>query len=280
MRGFKEGRVPLEDVKRIIRADAITRCCGRPTLSVSRCQRKDEKEARSLNLARKCMIFAPHPDDEILGCFGAIMSHPNREEDVIVTYLTSGERGDSSISPTQLRKTREQEAKKVMSTLGIMRYKFLGLPDGGLVPDPATVRMVTDVVSKHDPACVYAPNGKEPHKDHRAAFKVITEALQSLVSDNKCFEIRYYEVWGSLDKFNLVINISSLAETKKKIIGMYESQLKNIRYDEEILALNKRRGTMTQVGEYCETYDCYRIYSKETKRMPPHRVSALYPINT
>ncbi len=195
------------------------------------------------------------------------MSHPNREEDVIVVYLTSGERGDSSISPILLRKTREQEASKVMSILGIRTYEFLGLPDGGLASDPATMRVVADVVAKCDPTCVYAPNGKEPHKDHRTACKVITRALQSLASDKKCFEIRYYEVWGSLVRFNLVIDISSFAETKKKVIRMYESQLKNIRYDEEILSLNRYRGAMTQKGEYCEIYDCYKIYPKKIQRI-------------
>jgi LmbE family N-acetylglucosaminyl deacetylase len=220
------------------------------------------------------MIFAPHPDDEILGCFGAIMSHLNREEDVVVGYLTSGESGDSSISPSLLKMTREQEASKVMSTLGIKTYEFLGLPDGRLENDPTTKRVVADVVAKHDPAFIYAPNGKEPHKDHRTACKVITEALPSLASDKKCFEIRYYEVWGSLDKFNLVIDISSLAETKRKVIRMYESQLKHIKYDEEILSLNRNRGTTTQKGRYCEVYDCYRIYSRKIQRIRARDVTS------
>jgi LmbE family N-acetylglucosaminyl deacetylase len=213
------------------------------------------------------MIFAPHPDDEILGCFGAIMSHPNKEEDVTVIYLTSGERGDSSIPPTFLKKAREQEARKVMSTLGIKHYRFLGYPDGGLTIDLATMDAVANVVAEYDPAYVYAPNGNEPHKDHRAACKIVTEALQSLALDRKYFVIRYYEVWGSLEKFNLVIDISSLAKTKKGVIGMYGSQLKNIRYDEEILALNKHRGATTQKGEYCEVYDCYGVYRKRIKRL-------------
>jgi LmbE family N-acetylglucosaminyl deacetylase len=224
-------------------------------------------------MASKCMIFAPHPDDEILGCFGAIMSHLNREEDLVVVYLTSGESGDSSISPGLLKITREQEASKVMAALGIERYKFLGLPDGRLENDPTTIRVVADFIAKDDPACIYAPNGKEPHKDHRTACTVITEALQSLASHKKCFEIRYYEVWGSLNRFNFVIDISSFAETKRKVIRMYESQLKYIRYDKQILSLNKQRGVTTQKGRYCEVYDCYRIHSNKIQRMRARNVT-------
>jgi LmbE family N-acetylglucosaminyl deacetylase len=200
------------------------------------------------------------------------MSHPNREEDVSVLYLTSGERGDSSISPLLLKRTREGEARKVMSSLGIRRYRFLGLRDGGLAYDPNTVRAVADVIAKDDPVCVYAPNAREPHRDHRNACKVISEALQSLASDKKHFEIRYYEVWMSLDKFNLVIDISPFSETKRNAIRMYESQLKHIRYDEEILSLNRQRGITGQRGSFCEVYDCYRVSSKKTQRIPTREV--------
>jgi len=213
------------------------------------------------------MILAPHPDDEILGCFGAIMFHLIRKEDVVVVYLTSGEAGDNSFSPLLLKKTREREAKKVMSSLGIKRYHFLGLRDGRLEYDSSTVRVVAEVIAKENSFYVYAPNGKEPHKDHRTACRVISEALRSLASGDRYFEIRYYEVWGSLDKFNLAIDISSLAQTKRKFIRMYESQLKNIRYDEEILTLNRYRGNTYREGSFCEVYDCYRIFSKRTERI-------------
>jgi LmbE family N-acetylglucosaminyl deacetylase len=213
------------------------------------------------------MVFAPHPDDEVLGCFGAIMSHLNKKEDVVVVYITSGEAGDSSISPLLMKKTREQEAEKVMSSLGIKRFLFLGLPDGRLECNQRTIGVVADVVAEQDPVCVYVPNEKEPHKDHRTACKVVGEALRSLASGAKYFEIRYYEVWGSLDRFNLVIDISSVAENKKKFIRMYPSQLKYIKYDQEILAINRNRGNTYRKGSFCEVYDCYRISSKNTERM-------------
>jgi LmbE family N-acetylglucosaminyl deacetylase len=196
------------------------------------------------------------------------MSHLNRKESIEVVYLTSGEAGDSSVTPAVLKKTRENEAKKVMSSLGIRKLLFLGFPDGGLENDSTTQKVVAEVVAERDPFYVYSPNEKEPHKDHKSACRIVTETLRSLVSHNKCFEIRYYEVWGSLSRFNLVIDISSLVENKRKLIRMYESQLKNIRYDEEILAINnKYRGNAFRQGSFCEVYDCYRISSKGTERV-------------
>jgi LmbE family N-acetylglucosaminyl deacetylase len=214
------------------------------------------------------VIFAPHPDDEIFGCFGAIMSHLDRHENIQVVYLTSGEAGDSSVTSAVLKETRENEAKKVMSSLGIGELLFLGFPDGRLENDLSTQKVVAKVLAESDPFYVYAPNEKEPHRDHKSACRIVAETLQSLVSDDKYFEIRYYEVWGSLSRFNLVIDISSLVENKRKLIRMFESQLKNVRYDEQILTINnKYRGNAFRQGSFCEVYDCYRVSSKGNERM-------------
>jgi hypothetical protein len=47
----------------------------------------------------------------------------------------------------------------------------------------------------------------------------------------------YYGVCRPLDKFNFVIDVSSSVENKRKLISMYESQVKNIRNDEQVLTI-------------------------------------------
>ncbi|MBT6751868.1 MAG: PIG-L family deacetylase, partial [Desulfobacula sp.] len=36
------------------------------------------------------LIFAPHPDDEVIGCGGAIIKHVENNDDVHVIILTDG----------------------------------------------------------------------------------------------------------------------------------------------------------------------------------------------
>ena len=37
------------------------------------------------------IVFAPHPDDEVLGCGGAILKKTEQGEDVIVCIATKGD---------------------------------------------------------------------------------------------------------------------------------------------------------------------------------------------
>ena len=36
------------------------------------------------------LIFAPHPDDDVIGCGGAIIQHVRNGDDVTIAYMTSG----------------------------------------------------------------------------------------------------------------------------------------------------------------------------------------------
>ncbi len=43
----------------------------------------------------KMMVFAPHPDDEMIGCAGLMRHVMAAQGAVLVAYLTSGEQGST-----------------------------------------------------------------------------------------------------------------------------------------------------------------------------------------
>jgi hypothetical protein len=57
------------------------------------------------------LILAPHPDDEIIGCGGAIIKHRNKGSKIFVIYLTDGREGNKKIDPMVLSNMRREEAK-------------------------------------------------------------------------------------------------------------------------------------------------------------------------
>ncbi|MER3473061.1 MAG: hypothetical protein C4335_03315 [Armatimonadota bacterium] len=94
----------------------------------------------------RVLVFAPHPDDEAIGCAGVIRQALEAGAQVWVVYMTNGdgfrlaaERQFRQSRPTpeqyiQLGEMRQQEARHAMNTLGLANWRviFLGYPDRGL----------------------------------------------------------------------------------------------------------------------------------------------------
>ncbi|MGE5398546.1 MAG: PIG-L deacetylase family protein, partial [Chitinophagales bacterium] len=51
---------------------------------------------------KRIMVFAPHPDDDILGCGGSIAKHTSLNHEVITVFMTSGESGSLTCSREEL----------------------------------------------------------------------------------------------------------------------------------------------------------------------------------
>ncbi|MCS6950646.1 MAG: PIG-L family deacetylase [bacterium] len=94
----------------------------------------------------RVVVFAPHPDDEVLGCAGVIQQAVQAGAQVWVVYMTNGdgfrlavERQYRQSSPTpeqyiRFGELRQQEARRAMRLLGLADWRviFLGYPDRGL----------------------------------------------------------------------------------------------------------------------------------------------------
>lgn len=94
----------------------------------------------------RVVVFAPHPDDEVLGCAGVIQQAVQAGAQVWVVYMTNGdgfrlavERQYRQSSPTpdqyvRFGELRQQEARRAMRLLGLTDWRviFLGYPDRAL----------------------------------------------------------------------------------------------------------------------------------------------------
>src|SRR5262249_31236048 len=80
-------------------------------------------------MTQSVMVIAPHPDDEAIGCGGAICLHRQCGDQVHVVFLTSGERGIPGVSEEIARTIREAEARKAGKMLLLENMTFLRLPD-------------------------------------------------------------------------------------------------------------------------------------------------------
>jgi LmbE family N-acetylglucosaminyl deacetylase len=123
---------------------------------------------------RRCLVLAPHPDDEVLGCGGTIARKVRQGTHVSIAFLTDG-RGGLAGSPEEVTSLREAEALRAAATLGLSpdRLTFLRFADGQLtehVQDATIgVRRLVDALGVHD---LFVPYRREFHADHIAAWQI------------------------------------------------------------------------------------------------------------
>ncbi len=134
------------------------------------------------------LVVTPHPDDDIIGCGGALAFLSGHRNHLIVVFLTAGEKGtfDPSAQAETIRRTRMQEAASAYKTLGFPDAELIWLkyPDGEL--DFAPLREIRlrliEIIRKHRPDLVFAldPGAtyyRYHYRDHRTAALVSADAI-------------------------------------------------------------------------------------------------------
>jgi len=142
------------------------------------------------------LFFAPHEDDETLGCGGMIIQKCAAAADVGVVFMTDGRQSHAHLMPAaELVARRRQEALDACRVLGVAEQlvSFLNFTDGCLSDALETaVPPVLDLLQQYQPAEVYIPYAKEPPADHVATNLIVLAALKLY---NHPVTVYEYPVW-------------------------------------------------------------------------------------
>src|SRR5437868_421813 len=112
------------------------------------------------------LVVAPHPDDESIGCGGALRQHVERGDHVAAVYLTSGELGLKKLKREEAWAVREQEAHRAAKILGLAKPLFLRFPDWTLGEHvEATAAALVSVLKAEVAEMIYVPHPLEWHPD-------------------------------------------------------------------------------------------------------------------
>lgn len=201
----------------------------------------------------KVLVIAPHPDDECIGCGGAICLHVARGDEVHAAFLTSGELGLKHLPPELACQTREAEARAAAKILRIASVEFLHCPDWTMGAEvPRVVEKLVPLLQRLAPALIYLPHPNEWHPDHKATLPALRQAL--LASRIAAPTLRAYEVWTPLAEYQHVENISDVMPTKLRALRRHRSQVSEWDYVRAVRALNEFRGVMAGRCRYAEVF--------------------------
>lgn len=191
------------------------------------------------------LVLAPHPDDEVFGCAGAICAHLARGDRVGVVVITDGTaQGEDAAA-------RRRESRAAAEVLGYGEPRFIGMPDRGVQYGEALVETIIGWVEEQGAAVLYAPSPWELHPDHLAVSMAAGEAMRRLGGDR---QLALYEVSAPLQP-NRLLDITPHQDAKARAIACFGSQLAVQRYDTQIAGLNRFRSyTLGPDFDYAEAF--------------------------
>lgn len=166
------------------------------------------------------VCIAPHPDDETIGCGGALARHAERGDAVTVLVATSGER--SQADSDDLAARREAEVVEACVALGLADPPvLLRLPDGDLESHvEALASRIADAAATA--ATVYVPSLLDPHPDHLAANLAVAQARLNA-------EILGYEVWSPAP-VDALLEVTRVFPRKERALAGYATARRRVDY--------------------------------------------------
>ena len=156
------------------------------------------------DLSRSAIVFAPHPDDETLGCGGTIIRKKAAGAAIKIVFMTDGSRSHAGLmAEPELKKIRHQEALQAAQALGVAPEDviFLGFGDGRLeqTVTAATARIRDWLLAEREaqteaswPEEVFVPYSLEPPPDHFVTYHAVIAALAEVELAPRIYA---YPVW-------------------------------------------------------------------------------------
>jgi LmbE family N-acetylglucosaminyl deacetylase len=197
----------------------------------------------------RLLVFAPHPDDEVIGCGGIIAQHLREHRAVRIVIATDGAAGGDAAA-------REDEARRGIAMLGEAEVVFLRFGDRTL-GDKASP-LLREQLLAFRPDLVLVPSPLEIHPDHVALSRVFCETIQrdeTLFADLAVTRVAFFEVSAPLPRPNALVDITDVAAIKYAAIAEHASQLAVRDYVGYARGLNAYRAMTLPVGTaFAEAY--------------------------
>jgi N-acetylglucosamine malate deacetylase 1 len=129
----------------------------------------------------RVLVFAAHPDDEVLGMGGTIAVHAAVRGDAVRIVCVTDGSSTQYPGDDEKRAQKEGEARRAAAELGVEEYVHLDLPDMRLdtLAHVEVNRVVEEHVRDFRPEVVYTPQ-PDVNQDHRALFDSVAVATRPL----------------------------------------------------------------------------------------------------
>jgi LmbE family N-acetylglucosaminyl deacetylase len=188
-----------------------------------------------LTQARRVLVFAPHPDDETLGCGGTLALLAQRCP-VKVVLVTDGS-GAGGLPPGA-GEERQSEFVRALTVLGVTDTMALGQPDGGFQSTPELQKKIRTLLADYQPDWVFLPSPLDYHCDHVRIAAFLEPLCRQAPSVT---HLLFYEIWAPVPATH-VVDITEQAALKHQALLEHATAMPHGDYERAMDGLNRYRG--------------------------------------
>ncbi|NOZ22109.1 MAG: PIG-L family deacetylase [Planctomycetes bacterium] len=190
-------------------------------------------------MSKRALSLQAHPDDAEFACAGTLALLAGKGWEIHIATMTPGDGGTKEYSREEISKIRTAEAAKSAAILD-GQYHCLWCDDVFILYDRPTLLRAMMLVRQIQPTLVFAPSPSDYMQDHEITSKIAQTACFTAgvvnvdTGEAKAFEpvpyLYYCDPAGGIDilgneiKPTTLVNISSIMETKEKMLSCHQSQ--------------------------------------------------------
>ncbi len=238
--------------------------------------------AASVLPGTRVLVLAPHPDDEVFGCGGALADLASRGASIDVLLVTDGGAGGADEADRRrIAAIRAGESRAALQILGGGTVHAGGLPDRGLGERfPELETLIAAWLVKTVPDLVLAPSPVETHPDHRAVAYALLALARRPASDPGAAALRaatvaFFEISQPF-RPNVLVDVTPFLERKREAVRAFASQAAERDYASFVDGLNAfRRMTLPAAVAAAEAF---AVFPGALLADPGALLTALLPV--
>jgi LmbE family N-acetylglucosaminyl deacetylase len=190
--------------------------------------------------SKKILVFAAHPDDELLGCGGTLLYFKKKGYKIKIIFLSDGETSRKINNKTKnfLINKRHDQARLVSKKCKFLDPIFKDFPDNKLdtVPFLKIIQSIEKEIKSFKPNIIFTHYENDLNIDHRIVFKGVVTATRpkskTFVNKIYCFEIPSSTDFNFTRNKNKVFNPNYFVDIDKFIgkkidcLKIYKSEMR------------------------------------------------------
>lgn len=227
-------------------------------------------------MAKRILVVAAHPDDEVLGVGGTILRHASRGDKVKILLMAEGLTSRAAQRDVEGFQAEldalHQNAQRVAKALGAESVGLSNFPDNRMdhVDLLDVVKEIEGAIDAFSPEIVYTHHAGDVNIDHLQTHNAVVTACRALPGQS-VRELYFFETPSSTewqmqtsDKAflpTLYVDIAEVFEKKIKTLELYASEMRDYphaRSYQAVEILARFRGYAAGL-EFAEAFSVGRI---------------------